>query len=156
MSCTRSSRRARRSTLLGLITLVAGCLGLTWGGGFTSAANASVHGHPALAAPRLISLTYGRYRPPGAPHAYIALRLAALEPHGQIVGTQFKISGGHVAIADGRCGIGGRRNGQVETFYIPFTLSRGIHEVTVTAAGSACTSSTKARTASRTFRITAR
>lgn len=155
MSRIRSERWTRPAAAVGLNVLMVAGLGLTCGVGHPSSANASVHRSPALAAPNLISLTYGRYRPQGAPQAYLALRLTALEPHGQIVGTQFE-TGGHHVIADGRCGIGGRRSGRVVTFYIPFKLSSGIHEVTVTAVGSACTSSTQTRTATRTFRIRAR
>jgi hypothetical protein len=107
-------------------------------------------------APRLISLTYGRYRPQGAPHAYLALRLKALVPHGQVVSMQIQTSGGQTAAADGGCGLGGRRNGQAAVFYTPFKLSAGSHDVTVTATGSACSSNTATRTATRTFRLTVR
>lgn len=152
----RSTPRACRSALPALNTLVVLCLGLIWGGSDISRAYASVHGRGALAVPHLISLTYGRYRPGGAPHAYLALRLTALEPHGQVVGAQFVTSAGHVAIGDGGCGLGGRRNGQIETFYMPLKLSSGVHKVAVTVVGAACTASTETRTATRTFRITAR
>jgi hypothetical protein len=145
----------RLRPVLGLSTLVLAGLGMTWSGNDTTAAIASVQRAGMLSAPHLISLTYGRYRPRGAPHAYMALRLSALEPHGQIVTTQFGISDGRAVIADGGCGIGGRHNGKVEIFYIPLKLSKGLHEVTVSAVGSACTSSTKTRTATQTFRVTA-
>lgn len=154
MSRIRSARWTR-SVLLRLSALAVTGLGLNWGGTGTTTANAAAHGAGTLAAPRLISLTYGRYRPQGALHSYLALRLTALEPHGQIVGTQFSASRGETAIGDGGCGLGGRRSGQVETFYIPFKLSSGVHEVTVTAVGSTCTSSAKTRTATRTFRVEA-
>jgi hypothetical protein len=142
-----------RSALIGLSLLVASGAGLTWLGTDTPGAIASARGEGTLPAPRLISLTYGRYRPQGAPHPYLALRLKVLEPHGQVVGTQFETPGGQAAVADGGCGIGGRRNGQVEIFYMPFKLSAGLHEVTVTATGSACTSNKKTSTATRTFDI---
>lgn len=131
-------------------------LGLAWVGAATRVAVASAHGNGTLPAPHLISLTYGRYRPQGAPHAYLALRLRALEPNGQVVATQFETSDGGTAVGDGGCDLGGRRNGQVAVFYMPFKLSPGRHEVTVTATGSACSSSTKTRTATRTFRVTVR
>lgn len=156
MGHIRSARWARRSALRGLNVLVVAVLGSWWGSSHTGRANASVHRDAALAAPRLISLTYGRYRPQGASHAYLALRLRALEPHGQVIATQVETSGGHAVVADGGCDIGGRRSGRVETFYLPLKLSSGVHEVTVTALGSACTAGMRTRTATRMFRIRSR
>lgn len=156
MSTTPSFERIR-SLLIGLSLLAALVSGLIWLGAISSVATASAHGEGSLRAPRLISLTYGRYRPPGAPHAYLALRLTALEPHGQVVDAQFETPGAPTAVGDGACGLGGRRNGKISSFYMPLKLRAGLHEVTVIATGSACTtSSTKTRTTTRTFRITVR
>jgi hypothetical protein len=151
MSIITTSSRTR-TALFGLGLLLASVLGLTRLGTTV----ASARGEGALQAPHLISLTYGRYRPQGAPHAYLALRLTALEPHGQVVTTQIQTPGSPTAVADGGCDLGGRRNGHVAVFYMPFTLHAGVHEVTVTATGAACSSSTKTRSATRTFRITVR
>jgi hypothetical protein len=110
-------------------------------------------GNPGLSAPRPLSLSYGEYQPRGAPVPYLALRLKAVERAGQIVETSFDAFTGAGATADSECGIGGRRNGQIEIFYTPFTLRPGPQTVQITALGSACTEAKETRTATRTFHI---
>ena len=101
----------------------------------------------AVPRPRLIALSYGRFRPTGAPHGYLALRFKLEEPRGQIVETTFQEINargrpdGIGGQGDSQCGIGGRQDGGVETSFIPVTrpLSAGKYRVRVTAYGSLCT-----------------
>jgi hypothetical protein len=111
------------------------------------------HRRPALSAPRLLSLSYGEFHPRGAPVSYLALRLRAVERGGQILETDFDAYSGAGATADSECDIGGRHNGQVETFYTPFTLKPGPQTVEITALGSACGSDRRTRSSTRAFQI---
>ncbi len=108
------------------------------------------------ARPRLLSLEYGRFRPQGAPRAYLALRLRVSERGGQVVETVFhELPSGFNADGLSRCGIGGRKSGRVETFFMPISprLARGAHDFRVTAIGSSCKRGGATSSATRTFKL---
>jgi hypothetical protein len=139
---------------MALILLVAG-------GGGARVQSRALHrsGLQRLKRPELLSLKYGRFRPRGAPQPYFALKLTARVPGGQVVELQYcDERSGQCAIADGGCGLGGRKNGGVETFYIPAMprLAEGVHRVHVTVVASSCNRGNETRQASRAFRLVVR
>jgi hypothetical protein len=114
----------------------------------------------ATAPPQLLALAYGRFQPPGAPQPHPALRLTAREPNGQIIDVAFQelrngLANGVGGDFDGRCGIGGRRNGDVEISYLPLAqpLSRGTHHLRVVAYGSRCEKNRAVTSSARTFTV---
>jgi hypothetical protein len=136
--------------LAGCCVLVAGC---------TSATASDRHATRVTSRdekPRVLSVNYGTVRPTGATSAYYALRIRASDPDGQIVSWSYRQLGqsGTSAIADGGCGLGGRRNGQVYDSPLPIKkLGAGIHRFRVTVEGSTCTRRAESQSASRTFTI---
>jgi hypothetical protein len=109
-----------------------------------------------LRRPHLLSLQYGRFRPQGAPHPYFALKLRVRVRGGQVVETEFSDQRSHFgAIADSECGLGGRKNGGVETSYTPTMkrFVRGAQDVRVTVLASTCNRKNETRQASRTFKL---
>ena len=93
--------------------------------------------------PRILSVDYGRYQPTGASHPYAALRVQTQDPDGQVVGLSWEQVSPKPAMttighADGACGLGGRRNGAVETSYLPMDLDRGSYRFRFELVSRAC------------------
>jgi hypothetical protein len=106
--------------------------------------------------PRVLSVNYAKVRPTGAASGYYALMMRAADPDGQIVSWAYRQLGqsGMSAIADGGCGIGGRRSGQVYDSPLPIKkLAAGIYRFRVTVEDSTCARRAKSQSASRTFTI---
>jgi hypothetical protein len=128
-----------------------------------AAAAASARPGAARAAtppPRLMALSYGRFQPPGAPQAAPAFRLTARQANGQIINIAFQevrnnVGNGVGGDVSNRCGIGGRRNGDVEISYLPLaqTLTRGTHQIRIVAYGSACRKGAGVTSSARTFTV---
>jgi hypothetical protein len=128
-----------------------------------SPAVASAHSaapRSATAPPQLRALSYGLFQPPGAPRPYLALRLTARDPKGQIINIAFQevrngVGNGIGGDAVSRCGIGGRSNGGDEISYLPLgeSLSRGTHHVRVVAYGSSCRKGAVVTSSARTFTV---
>jgi hypothetical protein len=111
---------------------------------------------PGLPRPSITSLAYGRFRPQGAPRSYLALKLVAAERGGQIIETEIReVPSGMGADGDSACGLGGRRNGRQETFFLPLqhALSPGRHRIRVTVIASACTQSTATSKSTKLFTL---
>jgi hypothetical protein len=132
-----------------------------WVGWVAVSAGASTSGDTAKVAratrPQLLSLRYGRFRPKGAPHAYFALKLRVYERGGQVVETDFhELPSGFNADGSSGCGIGGRKSGRVETFFMPVSppLAHGSHRVRVTAVGSSCRQGGAPASTTRAFKVT--
>ena len=144
---------ALRSAAVMTIMVTVLCLGAATGAGAVR-----------VAKPRLISLSYGRYRPQGAPHGYLAFRLTGVEPGGQILEQNYETSDGpgsrHLIGIEGdsECGLGGRHNGRRETFYAPVLhpLIAGVYRVRVTVVGALCGEDRVAAKASRVFTLRVR
>ena len=152
-----------RSRVLSLLVLaLAAALIVALPGGGAAAVHVRTlprNKRPSLKRPRLLLLEYGRFRPQGAPHPYFALKLRVHVPGGQVVETEFSDKRSHFgAIADSQCGIGGRKNGGVETSFTPVMprLMNGIQYVHVTVLASSCNRNNTTRQASRTFRLVVR
>jgi hypothetical protein len=114
----------------------------------------------ATAPPRLLALGYGRFAPPGTPRPSPALRLTARQPKGQIIDIAFQelrngLANGVGGDVDGRCGMAGRKNGDVEIRYLPLaqSLSRGTHYFRVVAYGSHCQMHSAVTSSARTFTV---
>lgn len=110
--------------------------------------------------PRVLSVRYGKFRPAGAPRAYTALEIKARIPEGQMIGSVAyqqldPPGGGGAAIADSACGLGGKRNGQSETFTFPIKRRPGSHRFRVTVESSPCRKPGRPRSTSRTFTVLA-
>lgn len=160
----------RRWVLVGLIVLAALCLALPRPDSESKASgwfsySPSVPAYAATAAhterlprPMILSLRYGRFRPRGAPHSYIALELRAREPAGQIIESKFQeLPSGFVAYGDSRCRLAGHKNGRIETFVMPLErkLARGAHRIGVTVTASPCNRVRATISSSRIFVIRA-
>jgi hypothetical protein len=111
--------------------------------------------------PRVLSVTYGRFRPIGAASGYYALSIRASDPDGQIVSwadrqlVESGVSAG--GVADGGCGLGGRRNGRVYDSPLPIKrLRASIYRFRITVEGSTCARHARPESASRTFTIRVR
>lgn len=109
----------------------------------------------ANAKPRVLSLRYGRFRAAGASHPYTALQIRARDPNGQIVSEDYQQLDppGGAAHADSGCGLGGKRNGGVETFTIAIKLRPGRYRFRVSVQSSPCGHPGRPGSASRTFPI---
>lgn len=138
--------------------LIAVFIGLCVG---TLAANASAASSARARRPIIISVTYGRFQPAGSPRSYFALRLRAREPRGQIVEADYQEIDNR-GIADGiggngaaPCGLGGQRNGRVETKFLLLTrrLRAGRHRIRVVVYGGICVKDTFLRSSSRIVTI---
>jgi hypothetical protein len=139
--------------LVAVAAIVAVCLGSSWS---PRANGIAFSAQQRFNRPQLLSLHYGRFRPHGAPRPYLALKLRARILGGQVVQTDFyDRRSGFAAVGDSECGIGGRKNGGVETFFMPVMArsARGAHRVRVTAIASSCNRNRKTARASRTFRL---
>jgi hypothetical protein len=126
------------------------------------AAAASAHPAPKAPtpAPQLMALSYGLFQPPGALQPSPAFRLTARQADGQIINIAFQevrhgVGNGLGGDTSDRCGIGGRRNGDLEISYLPLaeTLSRGTHQIRVVAYGSACRKRAVVTSSARTFTV---
>lgn len=151
--------RVRRPVLaLRVLTLAMALILVVPGGGSARLQARALHrsGRQRLKRPELLSAKYGRFRPQGAPHPYFALKLRVRVPGGQVVELRYcDERSGQCAVADGECGLGGRKNGGVETSYTPVMprLTRGVHRVHVAVVSSSCNRRNETRQASRTFRL---
>jgi len=144
------------AVLPGVVISVVFLIGFTWSAGASGARSSR---RPHLGPPELLSLRYGRFRPGGAGHAYFAMKLRVYVRGGQVVETDFhELPSGFNGVGDSACGIGGRKDGDVETFFVPVmpVFARGIHRVRVTAVASSCSARVATASASRTFRLTVR
>jgi len=157
---TRSRRRRTVATrghalaaiaVVGFATAAPAC-GTQVPGARTNGAHTRVR---ADAKPRVLSLRYGRFRPAGAPHSQTALQIRARDPNGQIVSEDYRQLDppGGAAYADSGCGLGGKRNGGVETFLIAIKLRPGRYRFRVSVQSSPCGHPGRPGSASRTFRI---
>lgn len=93
--------------------------------------------------PRILSVAYGRFQPTGASHPYSALRVQMQDPDGQVVGLRWEQVSPKpvmttIGLADGACGLGGRRNGAVETSYLPMELDPGSYRFRFEMVSRAC------------------
>jgi hypothetical protein len=146
----------RLGVLVAGAATVAVCVGLAWA---PRARGMAFSARQRLKRPQLLSLQYGRFRPQGAPHRYFALKLRVRVHGGQVVQTDFyDRPSGFSAVGDSECGIGGRKNNGVETFFMPVMprFARGVHRVHVTAIASSCNTNSATAGASRTFRLSIR
>jgi hypothetical protein len=112
-----------------------------------------------LGPPQLLSLRYGRFRPQGTPHPYLALKLRVRARGGQVVETELSDRRSQFdAIADSQCGLHGQENGGVETSYTPTMKKfvKGAQDVHVTVLASSCNRKNESRQASRTFKLVVR
>ncbi len=140
-----------RFAFLGYCLLIGGC-GSAVVGGRQVTGSASRDEKP-----RVLSVDYGRARPLGASGADYALKIRAYDPDGQIVSEQYSGSGLPGLVADGGCGLGGSRSGQVETFWVPLSKLRpGTYRFHVTVGDSPCSRNARSESVSRTFTIHAR
>lgn len=119
--------------------------------------------HARIPRPAILSLVYGRFRPLGSPQAYLAFRLRVRQKHGQVVEITYQevnkggIPSGFLGDVQSRCGIGGRRSGTIETFYLPVERLRfGVHRIRVVAYGSLCAKNRATRSSTRVFVVEAR
>jgi hypothetical protein len=106
----------------------------------------------------VLSVAYGKVRPPGATSAYYALSIRASDPDGQIVSWSYRqVVGPAVsvgAVADGSCGLGGRRNGHVYDSELPIKrLRSGTYRFRITVEASTCTRDPERESASRSFTV---
>lgn len=127
-----------------------------------SAAPSPPHRAPAPAKAgadlQIVSVRYGRFRPSGAPRPYTALQIRARDADGQIVSERYMQLGpsGGAAIADGGCGLGGRRSGQLSAFAIPMRLRPGTYSFQVRVDASTCRRPDHFESATGTFTVRAR
>jgi hypothetical protein len=148
-------RGGRGVSRFGLLVLVALAVGV---GALVAGSAGARDLSKSLPPPKLLSLRYGRFRPQGAPHSYIALRLRVRVRGGQVVETDFhELPSGFKADGLSRCGIGGRKNGGVETFFMPVDsssrLGRGVHRIRVAVRASSCKRNGAHASSSRTFKV---
>jgi len=134
-SADLSSWRALRSGLLGACLIaICACLSET--------AVAKTWSRPTR--PVILSLAYRRFRPIAAPRSFYGLRVIAKQPHGQIIEVDYqeidKRGGAHGVGGDAtaRYGLGGRRDGRLEVFYllVATKLAAGMHRIRVIVYGS--------------------
>ncbi len=127
-----------------------------------SAAPSPPHRAPAPAKPgadlQIVSVRYGRFRPSGAPRPYTALQIRARDADGQIVSERYMQlgPGGGAAIADGGCGLGGRRSGQLSAFVIAMRLRPGTYSFQVRVDASTCRRPDHFESAKGSFTVRAR
>ncbi len=124
-------------------------------------ASAGSRAHVQVSAkPRVLSVSYGRFRPVGARRAYTALQIRARDADRQIVSVAYQQidphGGGGGVIADSPCGLGGKHAGQTETFTLPIRLRSGRYRFRVTVGSSPCSNAGRPRSASRIVTIVAR
>jgi hypothetical protein len=130
----------KRVVLLGLVAMAAWCA-------------------VALAAsppPKILSARYGWFKPEGAPKGYHAIRIRARDPDGQIVSMRYSLRpSNRGAIADGGCGLGGKKTGDAETWYLPMRkLEPGRYVITALAESSDCATDAPLQTSrERRFRF---
>ncbi len=107
---------------------------------------------------QIVSVRYGRFRPSGAPRPYTALQIRARDADGQIVSERYMQLGpsGGAAIADGGCGLGGRRSGQLSAFAIAMRLRPGTYSFQVRVDASTCRRPDHFESATGTFKVRAR
>ena len=87
------------------------------------------------------------------------LQAPRFEPGGRVLESDFRVEpSGFGAVGHSQCGIGGRRSGRIETFFMPVSppLRRGWQQVRVTAVGASCSREQMTASASRTFRLNVR
>lgn len=89
--------------------------------------------------PELLSLRYGKFRPPGASHRYWGLRIRARDRDASIVAIQVEQLSprGAVVHMDGGC-IGDKRDGQTATWYSPMHLPARHYRFRVTLTSAPC------------------
>jgi hypothetical protein len=113
--------------------------------------------------PVALQLTYGRFDLSKSWRSGFALRLQARQPRGQIVEIHYQElnnrdeANGVGGDALSRCGLGGRRNGRIETFWLPLAkaLGPGRHCIRITVYGSLCRDHSRVRSSSRLFTLSA-
>jgi hypothetical protein len=109
--------------------------------------------------PVILSAEYGRTRPPGAERSFYALTVRARDADGQIVGMGYgqvqppgEPPGGPAAVADGGCGLGGKRDGELETWRLPVgRLDSGTYRFAITATSSTCDDDPQLQRTTREF-----
>jgi len=120
---------------------------------FASSSGSSRRTSNVARPPVITAVEYGRFRPKGADRSYTAIRLKGRDPNGQIVSVASDTPG---FIADGGCGLGGKRTGEATTLTLPVRLSPGRHRLHLTADSSSCDSRNIIESTTSTFRLTVR
>ena len=117
-------------------------------------ASAGLAAHAAPTAPKLLSVSYGRFRPAGAPRAYDALKVRTRDAAGQVVSLEWqRVNPGGpstpAGIADGGCGLAAKRNGAVGIWYLPMHLKAGSYRLRFKLTASSCDAARKLKRASK-------
>jgi hypothetical protein len=120
----------------------------------------SVFGSRDENAPVLLSAEYGKARPKGAERSFYALTVRARDADGQFIAmeyAQIAPAGGPIGHADGACGLGGKRNGEVETWTLPIRrLEPGTYRFRITATSSTCDAGAQRQRTMREFTVRVR
>lgn len=102
--------------------------------------------------PQIVRVEYGRFRPDGADRSYMAIRVKARDPNGEIVVMEAE----GIGHADGGCGLGDSRTGRATTWTLPATLSPGRHRLRLTVESSSCDRRKISEATTGTFSLTVR
>jgi hypothetical protein len=110
-------------------------------GGSSPSAAAIQHVVVAPSLPEIVSVQYGLFGASGESPGYHALIVRTRDADGQIIGldvSQTSPPSGTRIIGDGRCGLNGRRNGEIGTTAYPMELQPGRYTFVLRMTSSPC------------------